>query len=84
MAFKALPSRDAVADGHESRLSESEQVKTICSEIERMVLLGQVVEVGSERKNLVEAGDIVSLAEARKSTGLLEQLGHSFKKLIWA
>ncbi|TVY82580.1 Phosphatidylinositide phosphatase [Lachnellula suecica] len=84
LALKALPSRDAAAEGHESRLSEVEQVKTICAEIERMVLHGQVVEVGTERRALVEGGDIISLAEARKSTGLLEQLGHSFKKLIWA
>jgi hypothetical protein len=84
LALKALPSRDAVVEGTESRLSEIEQVKTICSEIERMVLHGQVVEVGTERKSLVESGDIISLAEARKSTGLFEQLGHSFKKLIWA
>ncbi|TVY21650.1 Phosphatidylinositide phosphatase [Lachnellula arida] len=84
LALKALPSRDAVVEGTESRLTEIEQVKTICSEIERMVLHGQVLEVGTERKSLVESGDIISLADARKSTGLLEQLGHSFKKLIWA
>ncbi|TVY49761.1 Phosphatidylinositide phosphatase [Lachnellula occidentalis] len=84
LAWKALPSRDAVAEGTESRMTEIEQVKTICSEIERMVLHGQVLEVGTERKSLVESGDIISLAEARKSTGLLEQLGHGLKKLIWA
>jgi hypothetical protein len=65
-------------------MSEIEQVKAICSEIERMILHGQVVEVGTERKGIVENGDIISLSEARKSTGLLEQLGHSLKKLVWA
>jgi hypothetical protein len=65
-------------------MSEIEQVKAICREIERMVLHGQVVEVGSERKKLFEEGDIISLYEARKSTGLLEQLSHSLKKLVWA
>jgi len=84
LALKALPSRDAVAEGNESRLSEIEQVKTICSEIERMVLHGQVLEVGTERKSIVESGDIISLAEARKSTGLLEQIGYNVKRLIWA
>jgi hypothetical protein len=85
LAFKALSSRSAVtADGSENRPSESEQVRGICSEIERLILLGQVSEVGSEKRRIVEPGEIISLNEARKSTGLLEQLGHSFKKLIWA
>jgi hypothetical protein len=84
LALKALSTRSAVADGHEVQMSEIEQVKAICSEIERMVLHGQVVEVGTERKSIIESGDIISLAEARKSTGLLEQLSHSLKKLVWA
>lgn len=84
LALKALPARSAVADGSESRLSEIQQLKTICSEIERMIFLGQVVEVGTERKGLVTQGDIISLSEARKSTGLLEQLSHSLKKMVWA
>ncbi|KAH6682606.1 SacI homology domain-containing protein [Halenospora varia] len=84
LALKALPSRSAVAGGTDNALTETDQIRTICSEIERMVLHGQVIEVGTERKPLIEKGDIISLAEAKKSTGLLEQLGHSFKKLIWA
>jgi len=86
LALKALPARSAVVDGNEAphQTSEIEQVKAICGEIERMVLHGQVAEVGSERKKLVEGGHIISLYEARKSTGLLEQLSHSLKKLVWA
>jgi hypothetical protein len=84
LALKALSSKSAVAEGNESHLSEIEQVRGICSEIERMILLGQVLEVGSEKRRLIESGDIINLNEARKSTGLLERLGHSFKKLIWA
>jgi len=83
LALKAVPVRSALA-GNESRLSEMEQVKGICSEIERMALHGQVVEVGTERKRIIESGDIISLSDARKSTGLLEQLTHSIKKLVWA
>lgn len=33
--------------------------------------------------DLVEHGDIISLAEAKKRTGYLEQLGHSIKKFVW-
>lgn len=84
LALKSLPTRSAVIGGEESKMSEMEQVKTICSEIERLVLHGQVMEVGTERKTLLEPGDIISLADARRSTGLLEQLGHSLKKLVWA
>lgn len=85
IALKALPSRSAVTASQESpKLSEIDFVKGICAEIERMVLMGQVVEVGEERTGIVEPGDIISLAEAKKSTGLLEQLGHSLKKLVWA
>jgi len=32
----------------------------------------------------VEDGAIISLEEARKSTGLIEQWGHSLKKMVWA
>ena len=86
LAFKALPARSAVAGEQENvpTMSEVEQVKHICAEIERLVLAWQVVEVGAEKKSIIASGNIISLAEARKSTGLLEQLGHSLKKLVWA
>jgi hypothetical protein len=85
LAWKALPSRSAVAEGQDGPiLSEMENIKAICSEIERVVLLGKVVEAGSEIEGVVERGDIITLSEARKNTGLLEQLGHSLKKLVWA
>jgi hypothetical protein len=32
----------------------------------------------------VEEKDIISIADAKKSTGYLEQLGYSLKKLVWA
>ncbi|KAI1434174.1 SacI homology domain-containing protein [Xylaria sp. CBS 124048] len=33
---------------------------------------------------LVQRGEIISLAEAKKNTGLFEQLGHTIMKLVWA
>ncbi|KAF2969554.1 hypothetical protein GQX73_g3979 [Xylaria multiplex] len=33
---------------------------------------------------LIRRDDIISLEEAKKSTGLFEQLGHTIKKLVWA
>jgi Inositol phosphatase len=79
VALKALPTRSAVAATEaqdEPQMSEIEQVKHVCSEIERLI--------GTERKSILEEGNIISLAEARRSTGLLEHLGHSLKKLVWA
>jgi Inositol phosphatase len=34
--------------------------------------------------DLVEKGDIISLAEAKKRTGYLEQIGYSIKKMVWS
>ena len=85
LAWKALPSRSALSDGHDGpRLSELENTKSICSEIERMVRLGKVVEAGTESPSIIESGNIISLSDARKSTGLFEQLGYGLKKMIWA
>ena len=36
------------------------------------------------RRLSVEEKDIISLEDAKKSTGYLEQLGYSLKKLVWA
>jgi len=85
LAFKALPARSAVAEKLDiSTVSEIEQVKHICGEIERIVIAEKAQETGPEKRDILESADIISLAEARKSTGLLEQLGHSLKKLVWA
>jgi hypothetical protein len=85
LAFKALPARSAVAEKQDiPTMSEIEQVKHICAEIERMALVEQAKEAGPEKRVIVESADIISLAEARRSTGLLEQLGHSLKRLVWA
>ncbi|KAF2469727.1 uncharacterized protein BDR25DRAFT_304189 [Lindgomyces ingoldianus] len=37
-----------------------------------------------QRDLVVEEKDIISLADAKKSTGYFEQLGYSLKKLVWA
>lgn len=69
-------------------LTESQQVDMIAAEIERLAFanqpLGRVEGGEAERKSIVERKDIISLAEAKRNTGLLEQLGHSIKKLVWA
>ena len=82
LAFKALPAQDSFAsmEGHEIHaMSEKELVSNVCDEIQRAVLGDH-----SGAGGFIEDKDIISLQEARKSTGLLEQWGHSIKKLVWA
>ncbi|KAG5973268.1 hypothetical protein E4U55_000618 [Claviceps digitariae] len=85
LAFKApyVDSSAAVAgaDGVQQQ-TELQQVVMICAEIERLALQAQLRKDGD--KVLMEKGEIISLQEAKRNTGLLEQLGHSIKKLVWA
>ncbi|KXX83141.1 Phosphatidylinositide phosphatase SAC2 [Madurella mycetomatis] len=96
IALKALYSQTSAADpmakskqgepGAIVRLTEIQQVVLITAEIERLVIKNQPRLAGKspEHANLVEKGEIISLAEAKRNTTLLEQLGHSIKKLVWA
>ncbi|KAL2127260.1 hypothetical protein VTI74DRAFT_11009 [Chaetomium olivicolor] len=96
IALKALHSQTSAADpmaknkqdepGAITRLTEIQQVVLIASEIERLAIQNQPRLAGKkpEEANIIEKGDIISLAEAKKNTTLLEQLGHSIKKLVWA
>jgi hypothetical protein len=38
----------------------------------------------SKRESIIEEKEIISLAEAKKRTGYLEQLVYDVKKLVWA
>ncbi|KAK6003080.1 hypothetical protein QM012_000925 [Aureobasidium pullulans] len=96
LAFKALPPRNSASKGKntDGELSEVEMVRHICEEIERLsnkALIRQThTAAGAEeeqqcaRKLQVEKKDVISVAEARKSTGYLESLGYSLKKLVWS
>ncbi|KAK4104029.1 hypothetical protein N658DRAFT_419937 [Parathielavia hyrcaniae] len=96
IALKALHSQTSAADpmdkteqdepGAITRLTEVQQAVLISSEIERLAIQNQPWMGGKspEETSLIEKGDIISLAEARKNTTLLEQLGHSIKRLVWA
>ena len=82
LAFKALPARSSLAslEGQEqSRMSEKEIIDTICDEVQRAAQASH-----GASSEFVEDKDIVSLEEARKSTGFLEQWGHSLKRMVWA
>jgi len=96
IALKALYSQTSAADptlkakqeepGAITRLTEIQQVVVIAAEIERLAIHNQPRLAGKkpEEANLIEKGDIISLDEAKRNTTLLETLGHSIKKLVWA
>lgn len=86
IALKALQSKTAVTDAKDvKRMTENEYINVIATEIERLVFRNQPLAESSEsRQSIIEKGDIISLAEAKKKTGILEQWGHSIKKLVWA
>ncbi len=90
LAFKALyvdmstTKSTATAGEGGTQRTEKEQIMSIATEIERLVFMNRPVAAGTERKTIIAEGDIVSVAEARKSTGLFGHLGHSLKKLVWA
>ena len=90
LAFKALPAKSSLAsvngeDGG-STVSEKQLVTNICDNVRRAAY-GEIAVGGSDTglsRDFVEEREIVNLKEARKSTGYLEQWGHSLKKLVWA
>lgn len=85
LAFKA-PYTDSstAAAALNTRQTEMQQVVEICAGIERLALDLRLLKEDEEKPRIVERGDIISLEEAKRNTGLLEQLGHSIKKLVWA
>lgn len=78
--------------------NEVEVVKSVCDEIARVANKAQksagkwsvpdtaqegLDYEGQDRHLKVEEKDIISLADAKKTTGYLEQLEYSLKKLVW-
>ena len=85
LAFKA-PYTGSSVQGSETlpQQTELQHVVTVCAEIERLALERQLRKEGREAKGMLEKGDVISLEAAKRNTTLLEQLGHSIKKLVWA
>lgn len=81
MAFKVLP-------GAANSNSETELVEGVCREIEAARnerVKKEGVEQGKEEEGqFVVRKDVIGLAEAKRSTGLLEQWGYSLRKSVWA
>ncbi|KEQ98505.1 hypothetical protein AUEXF2481DRAFT_37018 [Aureobasidium subglaciale EXF-2481] len=94
LAFKALPPRNSASKGKnaEGEMTEVEMVRHICEEIERLsnkaldkqTHIAEGEEEQGVKKLHAEQKDVISVAEAKKSTGYLESLGYSLKKLVWS
>jgi ribosomal protein L34 len=90
LAFKALPPNSSYLftsqkGEAEYAPSEEEQTRSITDEIARLVNAKRTAP-GQPDDDLVivEESDIVSLADAKRTTGYLESLGYSLKKFVWA
>ncbi|KKK19570.1 hypothetical protein ARAM_007529 [Aspergillus rambellii] len=88
MAFKALPLSNSVTQTQHrpsATVSETEWVRSLCEEIERVMRVGEEAQPdGEPPSSVIEASEIISLTDAKKRTGLLEYLVHDIKKLVWA
>lgn len=89
IALKAPYTKSSITDtsgGAGSSMTEQQLVNTVCHEIERLAFLNQPVSGTAEAKraSMIEEGEIVSLAEAKKNVGIFETLGYSIKRLVWA
>ncbi|KAG0637033.1 hypothetical protein HOY80DRAFT_890365 [Tuber brumale] len=72
MAFKAPASGES---------GEVDLVKSVCQEIANACAKHRPA---AAMEAFVENKDVIGLAEAKKSTGLLEQWGYNLRKLVWA
>jgi hypothetical protein len=98
LAFKALPPRSnyIAANMDDTPPSETELVKSISDEIARIVsrrmsstahkeLSDSATATSEEVTQLkVAEEDVISLIDAKRSTGYIEAMSHAIKKMVWA
>ena len=89
LAFKALPpqSSAAVYEGEEmASMSEMDLIKRICDELQKVTEAvwrrDHIVNENNVPK--VEERDVISTTDAKKSTGYMESIGYSLKRLVWS
>jgi SacI homology domain/Inositol phosphatase len=84
MAFKALANSTSATTYMPTGVVVSERtaIQSICEEIERAMKVVQGW--NDDVQSIIEDKEIISLAEAKKRTGYLEQLVYDVKKLVWA
>lgn len=88
LAFKMLPPKSSTSQREtedSASLSEREMLERISDEIHQAMsaAFGQPQAGETEEVPKIEEKAVISVAEARKSTGYIESLGYSLKKLVW-
>lgn len=85
LALKA-PYTSSSSVAADTGMSEAQLVTTVCREIERLAFLNQPVSGTAQEKrgSMLEEGEVLSLAEAKKNVGIFETLGYNIKRLVWA
>lgn len=90
VAFKSLPALNPVAsprlgpNAGTGGVPELDRVRSICLDIERAVRAGDGQNAEGDSASVIEESDIISLADAKKRTGILEYLVYDIKKMVWA
>lgn len=92
LAFKALPPGHMKADtkaDNRANLGEVEAVVRITEELQKAIRGARKVDSGGSSEETkdefhVQEHDIISAAEAKKSTSYVESLGYTLKKLVWS
>ncbi|KAJ5819235.1 hypothetical protein N7474_004826 [Penicillium riverlandense] len=88
LAFKSLPMSNLVTSPglgsvtSAGNVREPDRVRSICQDIERAMFAGEGHH--AESSSVVEQLDLISLADAKKRTGILEHLVYDIKKMVWA
>jgi len=84
LAFKVLAPRTSVSKGETITQTEQELVRSIVEEIVMASAQNNNTSESAKAAPLaVEQRDIISVEEAKKTTGYLEQIGYSLKKMVW-
>jgi len=82
VALKAPYAKSSMVSATTALQTEAQLVASICSEIDRLAGRWRLADGSSG--TVLEQGAIISADEARRNTGLLGQLGHSIKRMVWA
>lgn len=83
MALKVVTSGDDDVLQTSKTGGPKQIAETVADEIRRAIT-GSTDHGEQRGHGMLEKGDIISIAEAKKRTGYLEQVGHSIRKLVWA
>jgi hypothetical protein len=84
LAMKVIPAATTDADlGPGNQAKAAIVVAEDVADSIRRAITGNTEPGGQQGPDLVEQADVISLEEAKKRTGYLEQLGHTIKKMVW-